>query len=138
MSTAEHSTAEHSAAEHSAAEHSAAEHKDFAQADEVRAFTSGQVELLHIGGSDIGRLVLQPGWRWSEHVKPIAGTDLCQAPHFQYHVAGTLRIEMADGTRFDAGPGQVTALPSGHDAWVVGDEPVVIVDWWGASNYARP
>ena len=84
-----------------------AEHKDFAQADEVREFTNGQVELLHIGGSDIGRLVLRPGWRWSEHVKPIAGTDLCQAPHFQYHVAGMLRIQMADGTSFDAVPGQV-------------------------------
>jgi hypothetical protein len=114
-----------------------AEHKDFARADEVRTFTHGQVELLHIGGSDIGRLVLEPGWRWSDHVKPIAGTDLCEAPHFQYHVAGTLRIQMGDGTTFDAVPGQVTALPSGHDAWVVGDEPVVVVDWWGASNYAR-
>jgi hypothetical protein len=114
-----------------------AEHKDFAKADEVREFTNGRVELLHIGGSDIGRLVLQPGWRWSEHVKPIAGTQLCEAPHFQYHVTGTLRIRMGDGTEFDAVPGQVTALPSGHDAWVVGDEPVVVVDWWGASNYAK-
>jgi hypothetical protein len=116
---------------------STAEHKDFAKADEVRTFPNGEVELLHIGGSDIGRLILQPGWRWSEHVKPLAGTDLCEAPHFQYHVAGTLRIEMADGTQFDAVPGQVTALPSGHDAWVVGDEPVIVVDWWGASNYAK-
>ena len=114
-----------------------AEHKEFAQADEVRTFPHGRLELLRIGGSDIGRLVLQPGWRWSEHVKPLAGTDLCEAPHFQYHVAGTLRIEMADGTQFDAVPGQVTALPSGHDAWVVGDEPVIVVDWWGASNYAK-
>ena len=114
-----------------------AEHKDFAKADEVREFTNGRVELLHIGGSDIGRLVLQPGWRWSEHVRPGAGTQLCEAPHFQYHVAGTLRIEMADGTQFDAVPGQVTALPSGHDAWIVGDEPAVVVDWWGASNYAK-
>ena len=61
-------------------------------------FPHGQLELLHIGGSDIGRLVLQPGWRWSEHVKPLAGTELCEAPHFQYHVTGTLRIQMADGT----------------------------------------
>ena len=79
-----------------------AEHKDFAQADEVRSFPHGQLELLRIGGGDIGRLVLQPGWRWSEHVKPLAGTDLCEAPHFQYHVTGTLRIQMADGTEFDA------------------------------------
>jgi hypothetical protein len=114
-----------------------AEQKDFASADEVREFSNGRLELLHIGGSDIGRLVLQPGWRWSEHVKPVAGTELCEAPHFQYHVTGTLRIQLADGSTFDALAGQVTALPSGHDAWVVGDEPVVVVDWWGASNYAK-
>ncbi len=85
-----------------------------------------------------GGLTLQPGWRWSEHVKPIAGTELSsRAPHFQYHVAGTLRIVMGDGQQFDATAGDVTALPQGHDAWVVGDEPVVLVDWWGASNYAQ-
>jgi len=114
------------------------EHRDFGDPDEVREFPSGKVELLRVAGGDIGRLVLRPGWRWSEHVKPIAGTDLCEAPHFQYHVAGVLRIQMADGTTFDASPGAVTALPSGHDAWVIGDEPVVVVDWWGASNYASP
>jgi hypothetical protein len=115
----------------------AAEHKDFARADEVREFPSGRVDILQIGGSSIGRMTLQPGWRWSEHVKPIAGTDWCQAPHFQYHAAGTLHVEMADGTSFDATAGDVTALPAGHDAWVVGDEPVVLIDWWGASNYAK-
>ncbi len=114
-----------------------AEQKNFANPDETRAFEHGVVELLEIGGAQIGRLTLQPGWRWSEHVKPIAGTDLCEAPHFQYHVQGTLRVQMADGSEFDAVPGDVTALPEGHDAWVVGDEPVVVVDWWGASNYAR-
>ncbi|GAA4293624.1 cupin domain-containing protein [Actinokineospora soli] len=110
---------------------------DFASPDEVREFDKGRLELLKVDGRDIGRLVLQPGWRWSEHVKPIAGTDLCEAPHFQYHVSGTVRVRMADGTEFDATPGQVTNLPSGHDAWVVGDEPAVIVDWWGATDYAR-
>ncbi len=114
-----------------------AEQKSFDTPDETREFERGRVELLTIGESQIGRLTLQPGWRWSEHVKPIAGTEWCEAPHFQYHVAGTLRIQMTDGTQFDAGPGEVTALPQGHDAWVVGDEPVVVVDWWGASNYAR-
>ncbi len=114
----------------------AAEHKEFAVPDETRRFGRGRVDLVQIGGSEIGRLTLEPGWRWSEHVKPIAGTDLCEAPHFQYHVSGVLHIEMADGTALDAGPGSVTALPQGHDAWVVGDESVVLVDWWGASNYA--
>jgi hypothetical protein len=98
-----------------------AEQKSFKEPDETRTFDYGVVDLVKIGGAEIGRLTLQPGWRWSEHVKPLAGTDLCEAPHFQYHVTGTLHI----------------ALPQGHDAWVVGDEPVVVVDWYGASNYAR-
>ena len=114
-----------------------AELKSFGAPDETRTFERGLVDLVDIGGSQIGRLTLQPGWRWSDHVKPIAGTDLCEAPHFQYHVQGTLRVQMADGTEIDAHAGDVTALPHGHDAWVVGDEPVVIVDWWGASNYAK-
>jgi quercetin dioxygenase-like cupin family protein len=114
-----------------------AEQKNFATPDETRTFEHGVVELLDIGEAQIGRLTLQPGWRWSEHVKPIAGTELCEAPHFQYHVQGTLRVQMSDGSEFDAVAGDVTALPHGHDAWVVGDEPVVVVDWWGASNYAK-
>jgi hypothetical protein len=112
-------------------------HKDFAAPDETRTFPAGRLELLTVGGSEIGRLVLEPGWRWSQHVRPIAGTELCEAPHFQYHVSGTLRIRTGDGTEFDAVPGQVTSLPAGHDAWVVGDEPVVVVDWYGASEYAK-
>ncbi len=113
------------------------EHRGFATADEVREFPNGRAEILKVGGSNIGRLVLQPGWRWSNDVKPIAGTDSCHAPHFQYHVSGRLAIRMDDGTEFLAGPGDVTSLPSGHDAWVVGEEPVVVVDWFGASDYAR-
>jgi hypothetical protein len=114
-----------------------AEQKTFDQADETRTFPRGKVDLVKIGGSEIGRLTLEPGWRWSDHVKPIAGTDLCEAPHFQYHVSGTLHVVMADGSELDARAGDVTALPHGHDAWVVGDEPAVVVDWWGASNYAK-
>jgi mannose-6-phosphate isomerase-like protein (cupin superfamily) len=114
-----------------------AEQRAFDAPDETRTFEHGRLELVKIGGSEIGRLTLEPGWRWSEDVKPIAGTEWCEAPHFQYHISGTLRVKMADGKEFDARPGDVTALPSGHDAWVVGNEPVVIVDWWGASNYAR-
>jgi hypothetical protein len=114
-----------------------AEQKSFTDPDETRTFGHGAMHLVKIGGADIGQLVLEPGWRWSADVKPIAGTELCEAPHFQYHVQGTLQIVMADGTEFTARPGDVTALPQGHDAWVVGDEPVILVDWYGASNYAR-
>jgi hypothetical protein len=113
------------------------EHRDFGEADEVREFPNGHAEILKVGDSEIGRLVFQPGWRWSNDVKPIAHTDSCEAPHFQYHVAGKLAIRMDDGTEFVAEPGDVTSLPSGHDAWVLGDEPVVVVDWFGASEYAK-
>jgi hypothetical protein len=73
----------------------------------------------------------------SNDVRPIAQTPSCEAPHFRYHVAGKLAIRMDDGTEFVAERGDVTSLPSGHDAWVLGDEPVVVVDRFGASNYAR-
>ena len=114
------------------------EHKTFAQPEEVREFPHGRIEMLTLGGSPVGRLVLEPGWRWSNDVKPIAPTDSCEAPHFQYHVSGRIGIRMDDGTEFIAEPGDLTSLPSGHDAWVVGDEPVVAVDFYVASNYARP
>ena len=113
------------------------EHKSFASADETRTFEKGMVDLIDVGGGRVGRLTLQPGWRWSEHVKPIAGTDWCEAPHFQYQVSGRIHVVMQDGTEFESVAGDVTVLPSGHDAWVVGDEPVVLIDWHGASNYAR-
>ena len=100
-------------------------------------FPNGKAEILEMAGGTIGRLTLEPGWRWSNDVKPIAGTDSCEAPHFQYHVSGKLAIRMDDGQEILAGPGDVTSLPQGHDAWVVGDEPVVTVDWYGASSYAK-
>jgi hypothetical protein len=113
------------------------EHRSFGSPDETRSFPNGKAEILNVGDAAIGRLVLQPGWRWSNDVKPAAKTESCEAPHFQYHVSGRLAIRMDDGKEFIAGPGDVTSLPQGHDAWVVGDEPVVVVDWFGASNYAK-
>jgi hypothetical protein len=113
------------------------EHRSFQTPDETREFPHGRAEILKVAGGEVGRLVFQPGWRWSKDVQPIAGTASCEAPHFQYHVSGRLAIRMDDGTEFVAGPGDVTTLPSGHDAWVVGEEPVVTVDWFGAGSYAR-
>lgn len=114
-----------------------AERKAFSKPDEVRSFEKGKAELINIAGGAVGKLTLQPGWRWSEHVKPIAQTEWCLAPHFQYHVSGHIHVKMADGEEFEIGPGEVSALPQGHDAWVVGSEPVVLIDWAGASNYAK-
>ena len=113
------------------------EKKTFRVPDEVRSFPNGRAELINIGGGVVGKLTLQPGWRWSKDVKPIAGTELCEAPHFQYQLSGRIHIRMEDGAEFEAGPGDVTYLPAGHDAWVVGNEPVVVVDWYGATNYAK-
>ncbi|HOX06733.1 MAG TPA: cupin domain-containing protein [Planctomycetota bacterium] len=113
------------------------ERKSFRQPDEVREFTKGKAEMLRIGGDVIGRLTLMPGWKWSEHVKPIAGTDWCEAPHYQYQVCGRIHVVTRDGQEFESGPGEVVKLEAGHDAWVVGQEPVVLVDWQGARDYAR-
>jgi hypothetical protein len=113
------------------------EHKSFGKPEEIREFPHGRAEIITVAGGEIGRLVFHPGWRWSNDVKPIAKTESCHAPHFQYHVSGQLKIVMDDGTEMVAGPGDVTSLPMGHDAWVVGDDDVVTVDWYGASAYAR-
>ena len=114
-----------------------AEVKSFGKPDEVRTFPKGKVELIKIGGAMIGRATLEPGWKWSTSVKPLAKTKSCEAPHFQYHVSGTMKIVMDDGSQFECKAGDVSLLPVGHDAWVVGNEPVVIVDFQGMVDYAR-
>ena len=114
-----------------------AECKDFKQPDEVREVPNGRLELIKGGGATVGRAVFDPGWQWSTSVQPLVKTKSCEAPHFQYHVSGILRIKMDDGTEFDCRPGDVSLLPSGHDAWVVGNEPAVVVDFQGMIDYAK-
>ena len=114
-----------------------AELKSFGKPDEVREFPKGRLELMKIGGVTIGRAVFEPGWRWSTSVKPLVKTKSCEAPHFQYQISGILKVRMDDGTEFECKPGDVSFLPSGHDAWVVGKEPVVVVDWNGMVDYAK-
>jgi hypothetical protein len=111
--------------------------KSFRYPDEVRTFDKGKLELIEVGGALIGRATLQPGWKWSESVKPLAKTESCEAPHFQYHASGTIRIKMDDGTERDVKAGEVSLVPTGHDAWVLGKEPVVLIDFQGMADYAK-
>ncbi len=114
------------------------EQKSFSKPDEVREFENGRVELVNMNGGVVGRIEVRPGWRWSTHVKPIAKTDWCEAPHFQSIVSGRMHVAMADGEEFEVGPGTVLSLPARHDAWVVGNETPVTIDWEGVANYAKP
>jgi hypothetical protein len=114
-----------------------AEVKSFLKPDEVRVFPKGKVDLVKVGGAMVGRVVLEPGWKWSTSVQPLAKTKSCEAPHFQYHVSGTIKVVMDDGSEFECKAGDVSLLPMGHNAWVVGDEPVVIVDFQGMIDYAK-
>ncbi|HSN64518.1 MAG TPA: cupin domain-containing protein [Azonexus sp.] len=114
-----------------------AELKSFGKPEEVREFPKGRVDLLKVGGATVGRATFEPGWRWSTSVQPVAKTKSCEAPHFQYHVSGVLMVLMDDGTELECKPGDVSHLPSGHDAWVVGNEPAVIVDFQGMIDYAK-
>ncbi len=114
-----------------------AELKSFSKPEEVRSFPKGKVEIVKVGGAVIGRATFEPGWRWSTSVQPLAKTKSCEAPHFQYQVAGTIEVVMDDGTKLTSRAGDVSLLPSGHDAWVVGNEPAVIVDFQGMVDYAK-
>ena len=114
-----------------------AELKSFGKPEEVREFPKGRVEIVKIGGATIGRATFQPGWKWSTSVQPLAKTKSCEAPHYQYHVSGKLMVKMDDGTVLECNPGDVSLLPQGHDAWVVGDEPAVVVDFQGMIDYAK-
>lgn len=114
-----------------------AERKSFGEPDEIREFPKGMLELIKVGEATIGRATLEPGWRWSTSVQPIAKTKSCEAPHLQYHVSGVLKVLMDDGTEFECRAGDVSLLPPGHDAWVVGAQPVVVVDFQGMLDYAK-
>ncbi|HNP49664.1 MAG TPA: cupin domain-containing protein [Bacteroidia bacterium] len=114
-----------------------AEWKNFGKADEVREFPKGKLELVKIGGATIGRAIFEPGWKWSTSLQPLAKTHSCEAPHFQYHVSGVLRVKMDDGSEFDLKAGDVSLLPSGHDAWTIGNEPAVVVDFQGMIDFAK-
>jgi hypothetical protein len=113
--------------------------KTFDSPDEVRTFDKGRVELLKLGSQMVGRSVFQPGWKWSECVKPIAGTDSCQVHHVGYVVSGNIHILMNDGTELDAEPGIAYEIQPGHDAWVVGDDDFIGLEFQSqaAAEFAK-
>lgn len=112
--------------------------RNFAAADEIRTFDKGRMEVLTLGDATVGRATFEPGWKWSECVKPVAGTDTCQVAHLGYVVSGHMHVVMDDGTEGDAAPGDLFEIAPGHDAWIVGDEPCMLVDFQGAPDYAKP
>ena len=115
----------------------AATNKSFDSPEETRNVDKGKVEVVNLGGSQVMRATFQPGWKWSECVKPIAGTDSCQVSHLMYTIAGRMIVRMDDGSEIEVKPGDATAIPAGHDAWILGDEPFIAVDFQGAAQYAK-
>jgi quercetin dioxygenase-like cupin family protein len=104
-----------------------------------RVITSGtgQIQLVNMEGGVVRWFTYLPGWRWSEHAKPIANTDSCQATHAGYFPSGRMKVVMNDGEEMEYGPGDFAIMPPGHDAWTVGDEPCVVIDWQGFADYAK-
>ncbi len=111
--------------------------RNFAEPDETRTFEKGRMEVVQLGDATVGRATFEPGWKWSECVKPIAGTDSCQVAHLGYVVSGRMHVVMDDGTEGEAEPGHLVDIAPGHDAWIVGDEPCVFIDFQGAPGYAK-
>ncbi len=106
--------------------------------DEVRKFVRGRLEVYRVGSLELGRAVYEPGWRWSEHVGPIAGTELCEVSHVGLVIAGSAAVSMRNGRELMLTPGVFFAVPPGHDSWVVGDEEYVSLHISGADAYAAP
>jgi len=113
--------------------------KSFEAPEETRTFEQGKgkLDLVNLDSGPVGRAVFEPGWRWSLHVKPIAQTESCQADHMGYCLSGRMVVAMDDGEQQEFGPGDFMVVPPGHDAWVVGDEPCVMLDWQGVADYAK-
>lgn len=111
--------------------------KSMNQPEEDRNFPNGKLELVKFDNVTFGLATFQPGWKWSESLKSLVKTESCQAAHTNYHLSGKLHVRMDDGTENEFGPGDIGIIPPGHDAWVVGNEPAVIIDITGMVDYAK-
>ena len=101
------------------------EKQNLREADEVRRTEKGRLELVRLGGTTLARMVLEPGWRWSEDLKPVVGTETCEVRHLLYIVSGRLHVRMNSGEDLLLEPGDFATIAPGHEAWVEGDERVV-------------
>jgi hypothetical protein len=111
--------------------------KRFETPDETRFFEKGRLDIVRIGGMTVGRASYEPGWRWSEHVSPIAGTSLCQVEHVGLVISGQAMAAMENGDEVVLSAGSLFYIPKvGHDSWVIGDEPYVSLHFMGAEQYA--
>jgi len=111
--------------------------KRFQTPDDARSFAKGKFDLISVGGVAVGHASYEPGWKWSEHVGPVAGSDRCEVAHVGLVESGHAKVLMNDGTEIELSPGDVFYIGPGHDSWVVGDEPYVSVHFVGAEQYAR-
>jgi class 3 adenylate cyclase len=109
----------------------------FSEPSDVRTFPHGKIEIVELDDNVVGRMIYEPGWRWSVDIKPIAGTETCQYHHFGVSTSGLLRVQMPDGTELEINPGDVFEIPPGHDAWVVGDETWVSIDFEAMRTYGK-
>jgi mannose-6-phosphate isomerase-like protein (cupin superfamily) len=113
------------------------EAKNFDSPEEIRRFAAhGQVELVKLATGPVGLGTFEPGWRWSNDVKPLQGTESCQVHHIGYVISGRMKVVGDDGSEVEVGPGDVFDMQPGHDAWTVGDEACVLVDFGGLQGYA--
>jgi hypothetical protein len=113
--------------------------RSFDAPDETRTFDKGRVDVVKLEGQTVGRINLEPGWKWSECVKPIVGTESCQGHHIGYVLSGTMHVVMDDGDEFDGRPGEAYEIQPGHDAWVTGDDRFSALEFESktAANYAK-
>jgi quercetin dioxygenase-like cupin family protein len=116
----------------------ALEAKSFDEPDERRRPPKTAVDVVSVGDTTLGRFTFEPGWRWSETIKTVVHTDSCQVNHVGICAAGTLTVQMDDGTRTTVVPGHAYAIPAGHDAWVEGDQPFVAYEIMSAATFAKP
>jgi mannose-6-phosphate isomerase-like protein (cupin superfamily) len=112
--------------------------KSHDHADEVRTPSKTRVEVVRLEGYTLGRFVLEPGWRWSECIKPVVKTDACMNSHVGHVVSGRITVAMQDGSKKTVGPGESYTIPPGHDAWVEGNERFVCLEVLSAEQYAKP